>query len=285
MRSIIVPVIATTLLAGCVSNKLEKQNQQTLDAIKASQKIMTNNLNELNIVLSNQSDSIQRLENNVMDLTAETTALKTETQQLKVQSNGLRAQIAAHNPNSETQQAPSSNVPPAIPSKPLILGAIEKIQVANMERFYLARIDTGSATSSLHANNIEHFEREGKKWVRFDLNDPDSADHTSPQDTSSEPHTVEKHTIEAPIVRFANIRLLASESIEKRAVVELWVKIGSIHEKAQFTLANRDQMSQPILLGREFIRDIALVDVSKKFLLTEQNTKDAKIAANVTAEE
>jgi hypothetical protein len=47
-------------------------------------------------------------------------------------------------------------------------------------------------------------------------------------------------------------------------VIELWVKLGKIHEKAQFTLADRSQMSHPVLLGREFIRDIAVVDVSKK---------------------
>ncbi|MDV7103888.1 ATP-dependent zinc protease [Vibrio sp. TH_r3] len=282
MRSIIVPVIATTLLAGCVSNKLEKQNQQTLAAITASQKTMVNNLNDLNTLLNNQSNSIERLEHKVSDLTQETTALKTETHQLKLQTDGLRAQINTLKPDSATQQTTqiSRNLTSSPPSKQLILGAIEKIQVANMEPFYSARIDTGSATSSLHANNIEHFEREGKKWVRFDLSDPDSL-----KDISSQPLTLEKHTIEAPIVRFANIRLLASESLEKRAVVELWVKIGNIHEKAQFTLANRDQMSQPILLGREFIRDIALVDVSKKFLLTKENINDANIATKLTVKE
>ena len=280
MRSIIVPVIATTLLAGCVSNKLEKQSQQTLDVIKASQQSMANNLNQLNILLSNQSNSIERLETKVTDLTAETTALKTETHKMKLQTNGLMTQIKTIKPNSKTQQSTTSNLTSPSPSRQLILGAIEKIQVANMQPFYSARIDTGSATSSLHANNIEHFEREGKKWVRFDLSNPDSF-----KGVSSQPLSLDKHTIEAPIVRFANIRLLTSESLEKRAVVELWVKMGNIHEKAQFTLANRDQMSQPILLGREFIRDIALVDVSKKFLLTKENTSDAKIATNIATEE
>jgi hypothetical protein len=51
------------------------------------------------------------------------------------------------------------------------------------------------------------------------------------------------------------------------------VKLGSIHEKAQFTLADRSQMSHPVLLGREFIRDIAMVDVSKKYIHTEANKK------------
>lgn len=57
--------------------------------------------------------------------------------------------------------------------------------------------------------------------------------------------------------------------MERRAVVELWVRLGKIHEKTQFTLADRSQMTHPVLLGREFIRDIAVVDVSKQYIQTK----------------
>jgi hypothetical protein len=75
--------------------------------------------------------------------------------------------------------------------------------------------------------------------------------------------------IEAPVVRYVKIRQSTNDQTERRAVIELWVKVGNIHEKAQFTLADRSQMSHPVLLGREFIKDIALVDVSKKYVQTE----------------
>lgn len=71
------------------------------------------------------------------------------------------------------------------------------------------------------------------------------------------------------MVRHVKIRQSTNEELERRVVVELWVKLGKIHEKAQFTLADRSQMSHPVLLGREFIRDIAVVDVSKKYIHTE----------------
>ncbi|MGL6055670.1 MAG: RimK/LysX family protein, partial [Vibrio metschnikovii] len=46
-----------------------------------------------------------------------------------------------------------------------------------------------------------------------------------------------------------------------------------IHQKSQFTLADRSQMTHPILLGREFIRDIAVVDVSRQYIQTETKEK------------
>lgn len=67
------------------------------------------------------------------------------------------------------------------------------------------------------------------------------------------------------------IRQSTADDLDRRAVVELWVKVGKIHEKAQFTLADRSHMNHPILLGREFIRDIALVDVSRTYIQTEEN--------------
>lgn len=44
-------------------------------------------------------------------------------------------------------------------------------------------------------------------------------------------------------------------------------------KKAQFTLADRSQMDYPVLLGREFFKDIALVDVGK-------NTSKERLSQN-----
>ncbi|MEF1173858.1 ATP-dependent zinc protease, partial [Vibrio sinaloensis] len=113
-----------------------------------------------------------------------------------------------------------------------------------------------AATSSLNAVDIEEFERNGKNWVRFHLSD-------------GETPLTDENWIESPIIRYVKIRQSTNDEVERRAVIELWVKLGKIHEKAQFTLADRSQMSHPVLLGREFIRDIAVVDVSKKYIHTD----------------
>ncbi|MCX9474345.1 ATP-dependent zinc protease [Vibrio cholerae] len=135
----------------------------------------------------------------------------------------------------------------------MVLGEIESVTIDAIKQTFDARIDTGAATSSLNAVDIEEFERNGKNWVRFHL-----ADEKNPK--------TDANWIEAPVLRYVRIRQSTNENTERRAVVELWVKLGSIHEKAQFTLADRTQMTHPVLLGREFIRDIAVVDVSRKYI-------------------
>ena len=149
----------------------------------------------------------------------------------------------------------------ATPTHDIVLGSIERVTIDSIKQTFDARVDTGAATSSLNAVDIEEFERNGKNWVRFHL-----ADNTKSEE--------EKDIwIEAPIIRYVKIRQATNEELERRAVVELWVHVGKIHEKAQFTLADRSQMNHPVLLGREFMRDIALVDVSRKYIQTQEDKK------------
>jgi len=51
--------------------------------------------------------------------------------------------------------------------------------------------------------------------------------------------------------------------LDKRPVASLTVRLGKMTEVAEFTLNDRTQMTYPILLGREFLRDVAVVDVAK----------------------
>lgn len=134
--------------------------------------------------------------------------------------------------------------------------------IDSIRQTFNARVDTGAATSSLNAANIEEFERNGKKWVRFHLSE-------------NMKDTLKDHWIEAPVTRYVKIRQSTQNETERRPVVSLWISVGKIHERTEFTLADRSHMSHPVLLGREFIRDIALVDVSRKFIHTP-NSKGSK---------
>ena len=50
-----------------------------------------------------------------------------------------------------------------------IIGESEPIYFMPMSMPFQARIDTGAEMSSIDAKNIKKFERDGEKWVSFDL--------------------------------------------------------------------------------------------------------------------
>ena len=133
----------------------------------------------------------------------------------------------------------------------VVVGANEWIYLNPPGHHFQARIDTGAATSSLNALNVQQFERNGRRWVSFDL---------LASDAKTPLH------LEAPMVRKVKIRQASYEEIERRPVVELDVALGnSIMQTTEFTLTDRTQMSYPVLLGRSFLRDLTLVDVAIEF--------------------
>lgn len=133
----------------------------------------------------------------------------------------------------------------------LIVGEVEPLYLAVPGVTYEARIDSGATTSSVHAVNIQRFERDGERWVRFDMTDPNS-------DTSI--------TLERKLVRNARILQSGIEDAERRAVVELPFVIGDHRQIAEFTLTDRSHLAYPILIGRNVLRDVMLVDVGRENL-------------------
>lgn len=237
-----------SLLSGCSLLKGQEYHQTTLSTIEQSEAKLQNSLTNLALHISNQQDYIDSLEQELRQLTH---AIE------QLQERPVVTQII----QSQEQEAPISiatadEKKPSLAAHEMVLGEIEKVTIDAINKSFDARIDTGAATSSLNAVDIEEFERNGKNWVRFHLSENEQIQPDS--------------WIEAPIVRHVRIRQSTNDNTERRAVVELWVKLGPLHEKAQFTLADRSQMNFSILLGREFIRDIAVVDVSRKYIQSEK---------------
>ncbi|MCK9530649.1 MAG: RimK/LysX family protein [Gammaproteobacteria bacterium] len=144
------------------------------------------------------------------------------------------------------------------PGEKVVFGRLEWVSIQGVEKRLKARIDTGAATSSLHAENIVEFERDGKRWVRFT---PDKQSGAA--------------ALEAPIARYIRIRQASATGTERRPVVTLPVKLGRVTQPAEFSLTDREQMLYPVLLGRNFFMDIALVDVGRKFVESGQRPPPA----------
>jgi hypothetical protein len=137
-----------------------------------------------------------------------------------------------------------------------VYGWREKVKVGDMADLMVAKLDTGATTSSLHAENQQIFEREGKKWVKFVVKDPGQAD-------------AKRYDMEAPLVRTVLIKEPGGES-ERRNVVRLTFTIGERNIKAEFTLNNRNNMVCPVLIGRTTIQVLGWVDPSRTYLADDK---------------
>ncbi|PMM06736.1 ATP-dependent Zn protease [Vibrio kanaloae] len=132
----------------------------------------------------------------------------------------------------------------------LILGEEEWVFVPGLKEAFKARVDTGATTSSISAVDIVDFERDGKDWVKFKI----------------EHDNITTEEISLPVERWVKIKQSSAEGTQRRAVVVAAIQIGDLKDKTEFTLADRTHLSFPLLLGRSFFRDVAVVDVSQKYV-------------------
>ena len=126
-----------------------------------------------------------------------------------------------------------------------IIGAVEPVYILPMKSPLLARIDTGAENSSLDVQKVRYFERDGEKWVSFELVNDQSG---------------EKHFFEKKILRFVTIKRI-NES-EKRASVLMDIKFGGQIIKEKFSLADREKFVYQALIGRNILTGRAIVDTS-----------------------
>lgn len=158
---------------------------------------------------------------------------------------------------AEKKDAQMAAVAKPVSSDPIqIYGWREDIVIKDVVEKIPAKLDTGALTSSIHAEEVELFERDGKKWVRFIVTDP----------------SVKKPTrtrIEAPLVRIARIKEPGAESVA-REVVKLSFTIGERKMRGEFTLNNRSNMLAPVLIGRSLIKDLGWIDASRTHLADQK---------------
>jgi hypothetical protein len=136
-----------------------------------------------------------------------------------------------------------------------VVGRSEWIGLPDVGTYLKARVDSGANTSSLSASEITRFERDGANWVRFKL---------GVTDDDVVVDGVRDEWIEAPVER--RVRILQAAGEESRPVVSLMMTLGPIRESVEFTLNDRTHLNYPVLLGRRFLMDIAVIDVAETYL-------------------
>lgn len=126
-----------------------------------------------------------------------------------------------------------------------IVGASEKVLLVDTGLILPARIDTGSSISVLDARDLQPFERNSEQWVRFNLIDPETG-----------------AALEMERQRL-NKSQSGGEEAERRPVIELRITLGQITQVAEFALADRSKQQEPLVIGRNVLRDLMLVDVGR----------------------
>lgn len=115
-----------------------------------------------------------------------------------------------------------------------------------------AKIDTGARSSALHAFAIETFTLDGKPMVHFKV-------HPYQRDTERTIIT------EAELLDYRTVRS-SNGKAQLRPVIETVVQLGEKQWPIELTLTNRDAMGFRMLLGRQALRKIWLVDSGKSFV-------------------
>ena len=126
-----------------------------------------------------------------------------------------------------------------------IIGQVEPVYLKDMISVFPARIDTGAETSSIDAQNIKEFERDGEPWVSFEIKNRD---------------TRETKIFEKKISRKTTIKRQKGGN-ERRITVEMEIRMGNQYFTKEFTLANREKFEYQVLIGRNILNGLAVVDV------------------------
>ncbi len=114
-----------------------------------------------------------------------------------------------------------------------------------------AKVDTGARSSSLHAYDVEEFDRGGETFVRFKV-------HPVQRDYS----TVVR--ARAKVLEYRSIRSSSGRASLRPVIIADIALLGAVWP-VELTLANRDEMGFRMLLGREAFRGRFLVDAGRSY--------------------
>ncbi len=133
-------------------------------------------------------------------------------------------------------------------SKLPIIGRKEIITIKNFDNILLeAKIDTGARTTSLYAINM----KVANEVLYFEL----------PFSNNQQ-------------VEFSNFQQLKVKSSngqsETRYAVKLKLKLANRIINTLVTLSNRGEMNFPLLIGRRFLKNKFMVDVSKQYVYSSK---------------
>jgi len=267
LKSALLTLLTSLLVSGCSYKLVEKEQLDTVNTrLKHLEKNITQQLHKeldekLTTHLKKMNEHEQQIEKMLVNYLLE------QNQTIHALNTKLTALTLSQQKTKPKERKKLTTLRKTAPKdvKKLVVGSVERVKIYPSNLIMNARIDTGAETSSINANNITEFERDGKKWVRFTLFD----------EKTNTPYPMERRVVR-------RVRILQSsleEGYERRVVVKLKITIGDREELSEFTLTSREHMQYPILIGRNVLQDLIVVDVSDEYmapLVANQDTKFVK---------
>lgn len=125
-----------------------------------------------------------------------------------------------------------------------------------------AKIDTGARTSTLHAFDIQEYQRDGRRHVRFGM------------------HPIQQNTRE---VVYCDAEVVDQRWVtdsgghrEERLVIRTALRIGSEEWPIEVTLTGRDTMRFRMLVGRTAMNTRLVVLPGSSFLVAPDDSVDSE---------
>lgn len=142
--------------------------------------------------------------------------------------------------------------PSAFASNDLIMGWIEEIALKPWNLVAKAKLDTGADTASLHGKDITRFVQNGNEWIRFIL------------EVEDEEGLLQQYEIERQVTRNVRIKRHGNK-YQLRPVIDMEFCMGSQVYKTEFSVTDRAHFNYPVLLGRNFLNGLGMVDSSSTY--------------------
>lgn len=230
-------------LTGCLQSNLA-QHESQLAQLESEHQALDAKRTQLQTQQRELDARLALLETEKQQLVASRTAIEQERRKLEVLKKSIKASSQSDNS--------SGSIRSGVESDGIVVGQLENVVISPPGIKLSARIDTGAATSSLNAQNLMAFERDGKPYVRFNIIDPVKGEAIELIRRVRKHVRIKEHNAESKI----------------RPVVRMRVILGNIDQRIQFTLTDRSNFEHQVLIGRNFLRDFAVVDVSRQFVTT-----------------
>ncbi len=131
-----------------------------------------------------------------------------------------------------------------------VIGAVEWASLDPPEMRLRARMDTGAEITLLQVQSLSSLEKDGDRYIQFTL-----------QEKGSDPFSVERKLRKRVSVP------LPTGGMARLPVVQLWVSVGESRALIDVALTDEGEFEYPLVVGRNFLTDLAIVDVSQRHTL------------------